>query len=87
MSSYKTMPTPGNTEWFTHDRFGMFVHWGLYSQLGKGGGYFTQGYGDTMENYSQLVHTFTAEDFDAEKLVLVAKKAGCRYIVLLHKSL
>ena len=62
--------------------FGMFVHWGLYSQLGKGEWYFTQGYGDTMENYSQLVHTFTAEDFDAEKLVLVAKNAGCRYIVL-----
>ena len=25
MSSYKTLPTPGNTEWFTHDRFGMFI--------------------------------------------------------------
>ena len=23
--------TPGDTEWFRHDRFGMFIHWGLYS--------------------------------------------------------
>jgi alpha-L-fucosidase len=23
--------TPGNTEWFVHDRFGMFIHWGLYA--------------------------------------------------------
>ena len=23
--------TPGDTEWFVHDRFGMFIHWGLYS--------------------------------------------------------
>ena len=24
-------PTPGDTSWFTHDRFGMFIHWGLYA--------------------------------------------------------
>ena len=31
MSSYVTRKTPGDTEWFRHDRFGMFIHWGLYS--------------------------------------------------------
>lgn len=31
MSSYKTLPTPGDTAWFTHDRFGMFIHFGLYA--------------------------------------------------------
>ena len=31
MSSYKTKPSPGNTEWFVNDRFGMFIHFGLYS--------------------------------------------------------
>ena len=29
MSSYITRKTPGDTAWFTHDRFGMFIHWGL----------------------------------------------------------
>ena len=24
-------PTPGDTKWFRHDRFGMFIHWGLYA--------------------------------------------------------
>ena len=24
-------PTTGDTSWFVHDRFGMFVHWGLYA--------------------------------------------------------
>lgn len=62
--------------------FGMFVHWGLYSQLGQGEWIFTQGYKGTMEEYSKLMNTFTAEDFDAEKLVLTAKNAGCKYIVL-----
>ncbi len=23
--------TAGETEWFVHDRFGLFIHWGLYS--------------------------------------------------------
>ena len=31
MSRYVTKKTQGNTAWFTHDRFGMFIHFGLYS--------------------------------------------------------
>jgi alpha-L-fucosidase len=31
MSSYVTKKTPGDTEWFRHDRFGMFIHFGLYA--------------------------------------------------------
>ena len=31
MSSYTTKKTEGDTAWFTHDRFGMFIHFGLYS--------------------------------------------------------
>lgn len=43
MSSYVTRKTPGDTTWFTHDRFGMFHHWGLYAmpalpRMGKDSG-------------------------------------------------
>ena len=31
MSVYQVRKTPGDTEWFRHDRFGMFIHWGLYA--------------------------------------------------------
>ena len=31
MSSYAIKKTPGDTTWFRHDRFGMFIHWGLYA--------------------------------------------------------
>ena len=31
MTSYVTKKTPGDVSWFTHDRFGMFIHWGLYA--------------------------------------------------------
>ncbi len=27
----KTMATPGDTSWFVQDRFGLFIHWGLYA--------------------------------------------------------
>lgn len=61
--------------------FGMFVHWGLYSQIGKGEWIYAL---DNMKmtDYEKLKDTFTAENFDAEQLVLTAKNAGCKYITL-----
>lgn len=61
--------------------FGLFIHWGLYSQLGKGEWIFYHS-DMQMDEYAKLKDTFTAEDFDAEKIVLAAKNAGCRYITL-----
>ena len=60
---------------------GMFVHWGLYSQLGMGEWTFEH-HGRKMEDYKKLMDTFTAVDFDARALVLTAKSAGCKYITL-----
>ena len=65
--------------------FGMFVHWGLYSQLG-GGEWIYHMKHMKMHDYAKLKDSFTAEDFDADKLVLTAKSAGCRYICLLYTS-
>ena len=61
--------------------FGMFVHWGLYSQLGMGEWTY-HSHKRNMEEYKLLKNSFTAENFDAEALVLTAKAAGCRYITL-----
>ena len=61
--------------------FGMFVHWGLYSQLGRGEWAFYHS-DTTMDEYKKLFDTFTAEDFNAEEMVLMAKSAGCKYITL-----
>lgn len=35
-----------------------------------------------MDEYKKLKDSFTAQDFEAERLVLTAKNAGCRYINL-----
>ena len=31
----ETIPTPGDTSWFIRDRFGLFIHWGLYSMAAR----------------------------------------------------
>ena len=60
---------------------GMFVHWGLYSLLGMGEWTYHI-HGRKMEDYEPLMNEFSVPNFDAEKLVLTAKSAGCKYITL-----
>ncbi len=60
---------------------GMFIHWGLYSQIGQGEWIYDSDKLD-MNEYKKLADTFTAEDFDADEIALTAKNAGCRYAVL-----
>ena len=61
--------------------FGMFIHWGLYSQLGRGEWvrHFER---IPLETYDRLQTTFTASRFDADAIARLAKEAGCRYITL-----
>ena len=66
--------------------FGMFVHWVLYSQLGKGEwNWFHNKDNMTFEEYMKLKDTFTAEDFNAEKFVLIAKNTGFKYITHMER--
>lgn len=75
------MIIPKRIEEFERMGLGMFVHWGLYSQLGMGEWTYHISKMN-MNEYKKLAETFTAEDFDARELVSVAKKAGCKYITL-----
>ncbi|MBQ4044433.1 MAG: alpha-L-fucosidase [Clostridia bacterium] len=61
--------------------FGMFAHWGLYSQLGIGEWAYHI-HKLNRDEYVKLMDTFTAEDFDADEFVLTAKNAGAKYITL-----
>lgn len=61
--------------------FGMFIHWGLYSQIGEGE-WVMHLKNIPKSEYSKLKDTFTAKDFDAEKIAFTAKSAGMNYITL-----
>ncbi len=61
--------------------FGMFVHWGLYSQLAAGE-WAMNAQGLASEPYMELMKSFTAEGFDGRALARLAKRAGMGYITL-----
>ncbi len=84
MSSYKTVKTPGNTEWFTHDRFGMFIHFGLYSMAARHE--WIMNYESiTAEKYQKYFDNFNPDLFDAKEWAAAAKKAGMKYVILTTK--
>ena len=61
--------------------FGMFVHFGLYSQLGKGE--WAQKCLDIPQGeYERLAETFNPDPAWAKRLAAAAKKAGCKYITI-----
>lgn len=61
--------------------FGMFVHFGLYSVIGKGE--WIQHIGKIpSDEYAKLTEQFAPADDWAERLVCTAKAAGCKYITL-----
>ncbi len=61
--------------------FGVFVHFGLYSILGKGEWY-KDIYKIPMESYAPLIQEFKIKEDWAKELVQTAKDAGARYITL-----
>lgn len=81
-------------QWFKDAKFGMFIHWGLYSKLAgewKGKRYY--GSGEWIMNqakipadeYAQVAQNFNPVDFDAEVWAKLAKDAGIRYMVITAK--
>jgi alpha-L-fucosidase len=73
------------TEWFRNARYGLFIHYGLYSLLERGEWVMNREE-IPVEEYSQLTDKFTAENFDADDLLGRAKNDwGMRYAVLTTK--
>jgi len=80
-------PTPENLEareWFQDAKFGMFIHWGIYSLL-QDGEWVMNNSGITVEEYETLAPQFNPVKFDAAEWVSLAKAAGVRYITITSK--
>ncbi len=67
--------------WFREAKFGMFIHWGLYSLLGRGEWAMFNERISTGE-YAKLADSFSAGKFDAKAWAKTAKNAGMKYMVL-----
>jgi alpha-L-fucosidase len=81
-------------EWWKEAKFGMFIHWGIYSvPAGVYHGNEIPGIGEWIMNnakipvaeYAQYATQFNPTDFNAEEWVKMAKDAGMKYIVITSK--
>ncbi|WP_326614784.1 alpha-L-fucosidase [Streptomyces anulatus] len=76
-------PAP-DTTWFAHDRFGMFVHWGLYSLAARHEWVKTRER-MTDEQYQVYFDHFDPDLYAPADWARTAKAAGMRYVVLTTK--
>lgn len=80
--------------WWREARFGMFIHWGIYSvpagiwqgqQIDDLGEWIMNTAKIPVKDYEKFADQFNPTQFDAEKIVLLAKNAGMKYIIITAK--
>ena len=80
--------------WWTEARFGMFIHWGVYAMLaGQYQGKDMGGVGEwimldaeiPIAEYQAIGRQFNPVKYDPERIVLLAKEAGMKYLVITAK--
>ena len=82
--SLQTAPTPGDTSWFTQDRFGLFVHWGLYSLPARHEWVKSREEIDDPTYLKYFKH-FDPDLYDPDVWAQAAADAGMRYFVVTTK--
>jgi len=81
----QTIPTPGDTSWFTKARFGMFIHWGLYAMPAR------HEWIKAMEQISdedydfKYFRNFEPDLYDPDHWAEMADRAGMKYFVITTK--
>ena len=66
---------------FQDMKFGLFIHWGIYSELGAGEWVMNEKK-IPYDSYKRLADFFNPQAFNAHDWVMVAKKAGMKYITI-----
>lgn len=81
-------------QWWRDAKFGMFVHWGIYSlPAGEWKGKKVSGYAEHLmrkekifrKDYLEVAHQFNPVLFNADQWILDAKKAGMNYFIITAK--
>ena len=84
MKNYETMKTRGDTEWFEHDRFGMFIHFGLYA-LPARHEWVKARECIKEEKYQKYFENFDPDLCDPREWARSARAAGMKYALLTTK--
>ncbi len=80
----KAAKSTAKTDWFTNDRFGMFIHWGLYSMPARHEWVRNQ---EKISNeaYQKYFDRFNPDLYDPKAWAKMAKDAGMKYFVITTK--
>jgi alpha-L-fucosidase len=79
-----TKPTVGDTSWFVHDRFGLFIHWGIYA-LGARHEWIKHVEKISDADYQKYFDHFYPDLYDPAVWAREAKNAGMNYFVVTSK--
>lgn len=66
---------------FAEQRFGIFIHWGLYANYAQGEWYLEQSKAQEAD-YARMMHAFYPSKFDARAWVKLFKRAGAKYVTI-----
>jgi len=80
----KLLKNRGRLKWFTDARFGMFIHWGIYSIPARGEWHLNHS-GMDRDEYERYAGEFNPVSFDPESWAELAWNAGMRYVVFTTK--
>ena len=81
----ETIQTPGDTDWFVHDRFGLFIHWGAYALAAR-----HEWVKNREEIPDDVYHRkyfehFDPDLYDPDEWARLASDAGMKYFVITTK--
>ena len=79
-----SVPTAGDTRWFVHDRFGLFIHWGIYS-LPARHEWVKNREKIRDQDYQKYFDHFCPDLYDPAVWAREAKNAGTKYFVVTTK--
>ena len=82
---YSPKPTSGNTAWFVQDRFGMFIHWGLYALPARHEWVQSREKIDPKVYADKYFSRFNPHQYDPYQWAVSARESGMRYVVLTSK--
>lgn len=74
----------GNPDWFVHDRFGMFIHFGIYSPAARHE-WVMKFENIHPDNYQKYFENFNPDLLDVREWARSARKAGMKYVILTTK--
>ena len=77
-------PTVGKSDWFIRDRFGLFIHWGIYSAAARHEWVKNREQMGDAE-YQRYFDHFDPDLYDPSEWARAAKRAGMRYVVVTTK--